>query len=136
MKSYFEGFTLECIDRAKNAEADELAKAVAHNKPLPADVFLQVISDASIKTVEPNLRVINLIQGKDQHAPIMAYLCHYYEPDSTVDHPRMQQRARSYQIVDNDFTRLLFQAPSFGVPTKPKAERYYRRFTQELAEAT
>jgi hypothetical protein len=39
--------------------------AAAHNTPLPVDIFLQVILDASIRTVEPKPRVINLIQGED-----------------------------------------------------------------------
>jgi hypothetical protein len=64
--------------------------AAAHNTPLPVDIFLQVILDASIRTVEPKPRVINLIQGEDWHAPIMAYLCHYYEPDSIIEHTRVQ----------------------------------------------
>jgi ribonuclease HI len=61
MEIYFKGFTVEYIERAKNAEADKLVKAAAHNTPLPADVFLQVISDASIKIVELEPWVINLI---------------------------------------------------------------------------
>jgi hypothetical protein len=40
MEFFFKGFTVDYIDRNKNAEADELAKAVAHNTPLPTDVFL------------------------------------------------------------------------------------------------
>jgi hypothetical protein len=51
-ESYFKGFTVEYIEQAKNAEADELVKVAGRNTPLPVDVFLQVISDASIKTVE------------------------------------------------------------------------------------
>jgi ribonuclease HI len=61
MENYFKGFTVEYIERAKNVEADELVKVVARNTPLPADVFLQVISDASIKTIESEPRIINLI---------------------------------------------------------------------------
>jgi hypothetical protein len=61
MESYLIGFTIEYIERTKNSKAGELVKAAAHNTPLPADAFLQVISDASIKTVEPEPRVINLI---------------------------------------------------------------------------
>jgi hypothetical protein len=62
---FFKGFTVEYIDKNKNVKADELAKAAAHNTPLPADVFLQIISNASIKTVESEPRVINIIQGED-----------------------------------------------------------------------
>jgi hypothetical protein len=111
MENYFNGFTVEYIERAKNTKADELAKVVARNTPLLADVFLQVISDASIKTVEPEPRVINLIQDKDWHAPIMSYLHHYYEPDSITEHTRMQQRARSYRLVDNDLYKTSISGP-------------------------
>jgi hypothetical protein len=37
----------------------------AHNKPLFVDVFFQVIEDASVKTVEPEPRLINVIEGED-----------------------------------------------------------------------
>jgi hypothetical protein len=106
MESYFKGFTVEYIEWTKNTEADELAKATVYNTPLPTDIFLQVMSDASIKIVEPEPKVINIIQSEDRRTPIMAYLCHYYEPDSIVEHARMQQRAMSYEIVDNDLYKI------------------------------
>jgi ribonuclease HI len=122
MENYFKGFTVEYIERAKNTEADELAKAAARNTPLPADVFLQVILDASIKIVEPNLRVINLIQDEDWCAPIMAYLRHYYEPNSIIEHIRMQQRARSYQIVDNDLYKTSVSCPLLRCVSKAEGQ--------------
>jgi hypothetical protein len=61
-----------------------------------------VLEDASVKTVLPEPRIINIIEGEDWRAPIMAYLCHYYEPDSKNEQIRMQQRAKDYQIVDNE----------------------------------
>jgi ribonuclease HI len=74
MENFFKGFTVEYIDRKKNSEADELTKAATLNTPLPAYVFLQTISEALIKTIEPETKVINIIQGKDWQALIMAYL--------------------------------------------------------------
>jgi ribonuclease HI len=65
MESFFKGFTMEYIDKNKNSKADELAKAAAHNTPLPAEVFWQTIKDASIKTIELDPRVIRIIQGED-----------------------------------------------------------------------
>jgi hypothetical protein len=62
---FSKGFTVEYIDRNKNTEADEHAKVVARNTPLPADVFLQIILDALIKTIETEPRVINIIEGED-----------------------------------------------------------------------
>jgi hypothetical protein len=41
----------------------------------------------------------------------LAYLRHYYEPDTTVEQIRMQQRARAYQIVDNDLYKISVTGP-------------------------
>jgi hypothetical protein len=84
IENHFKGFTVEHIERTKNTKADELAKAAARKTVLPPDVFFQVIEDPSVKIVEPEPRVVNIIQGEDWRAPIMAYLHHYYEPDSNT----------------------------------------------------
>jgi hypothetical protein len=111
------------------------SQATARNTPLPADVFLQTISDALVKTIESDPRVINIIEGEDWRAPIMAYFCHYYGPDSAVEQMRMQQRAQSYQIVDNDVSNIFVsQAPSVVMSAKKKVIKYYRRFMQEYVE--
>jgi hypothetical protein len=107
--NHFNGFTREYIERNKNSESDESVKAAAHNTPLPTNVFFQVVPDASIKIVkEP--RVINLIEG-DWCTPIMAYLRHYYKPDSTTEHTKMLQRAKAYQIIDNNMYKTSISGP-------------------------
>jgi hypothetical protein len=111
IENFFKDFTVEYIDRNKNAKVDELAKAAARNTPLPADVFLQIILGASIKIVESKPRVISIIQGEDWRAPIMVYLRYYYEPDTIIKQIRMQQRAQSYQIVDNDLYKISVSGP-------------------------
>jgi ribonuclease HI len=65
MDNYFKGITVEYIERTKNTEADELAKAAAKKTVLPPDVFFQVIEDPSMKLVEPEPRMVNIIQGED-----------------------------------------------------------------------
>jgi hypothetical protein len=65
MEFFVKGFSVEYIDTNKNAEANELAEAAVCNTPLLADVFLQIISDALIKTIELEPKVINIIQGED-----------------------------------------------------------------------
>jgi hypothetical protein len=111
MKNYFKGFTVEYIERSKNSEAYELVKATTRNMPWLADIFFHVIEDASFKTVELEPRMINLIEGKDWCAPIMVYLRHYYESDSTTKHTRMQQRAKAYQIIDNELYKASVSSP-------------------------
>jgi hypothetical protein len=41
MDNYFRGFLVKHVDRSKNTEADELAKAAARKTALPPDVFFQ-----------------------------------------------------------------------------------------------
>jgi hypothetical protein len=41
----------------------------------------------------------------------MAYLHHYYEPDSISEKIRMQQRAMAYQIVDNNLYKASILSP-------------------------
>jgi hypothetical protein len=65
MENYFKGFTVEYIERMKNTDADELARAAAKKAVLPPDVFFQVIEDPSVKTFEPEPRIVNIIQGED-----------------------------------------------------------------------
>jgi hypothetical protein len=52
MENYFRGFSIEHIDRSKNAKADELAKATARRIALPHDVFFQTVEDSLVKTIE------------------------------------------------------------------------------------
>jgi hypothetical protein len=65
MERFFKGFTVQYIERAKNAEVDELTTAAAKKAVLPPDVFFKVVEDPSVKTVEPEPRMINVVQGED-----------------------------------------------------------------------
>jgi hypothetical protein len=53
MEGFSKGFIVQHIERAKNIEADKLAKAASRKVVLPPDVFFHVIEDPSVKTVEP-----------------------------------------------------------------------------------
>jgi hypothetical protein len=89
MENHFKSFTVLYIERKRNTKADEFAKVAAYNMPLPVDVFFQVMEDALVKRIELEPRLINIIEGEDWQAPIMAYLRHYYEPHNTTKHIRM-----------------------------------------------
>jgi hypothetical protein len=62
---------------------------------MPPNVFYHVLENASVKTLLSVPKLINIINGEDWRAPIMAYLRHYYEIDSTTEKIRMQQRAKA-----------------------------------------
>jgi hypothetical protein len=111
MENYFNGFTVEYVKRTKNTEADELAKAAARKIALPLDVFFQTIEDPSIKIVEPKPIMVNIIQGEDWRAPIMAYIRHHYEPDNNTLLLRMQQRVKAYQVIGDELYKTLVTGP-------------------------
>ena len=128
MEKFFKGFTVEFIERNKNADADELAKAAARNVPMPDDVFFQIIKDASIKTVEEEPRMINVITGEDWRAPIMAYLRNIYEPETTKEEKRMYQRAKAYQIVNDK----LYRSSITGIMLRCLSKQEGKNLLQEI----
>jgi hypothetical protein len=118
MESYFKGFTVEYIERNKNVKADDLANVAARKTPMSADVFFQVLEDASVKIVLPEPRVINIIEGEDWRSPIMAQLRQYYEPDNRNEHTRMQLGAKDYQIFDNELYKTSVSCPLLSCISK------------------
>jgi hypothetical protein len=54
---------------------------------------------------------------------IIAYLHHYYKPDGTVEQTRMQQRARSYQIADNDLYKISVSGLLLHCVSKDKGQQ-------------
>jgi hypothetical protein len=89
MERLFQGLRVQDIERTKNEEADELAKAAARKAVIPLDAFFQVIEDPSMKTVKPEPMMVNVVQEEDWRAPIMAYLRCHYELDSNIELIRM-----------------------------------------------
>jgi hypothetical protein len=55
-----------------------LAKATAKKTGIPLDIFYQVIEDLSMKIVELEPGMINVVQGEDWRALIMAYLHNHW----------------------------------------------------------
>jgi hypothetical protein len=102
--------------------ADDLVKATTHNTSMPADVFFQVLQDASVKTVLSVPIIINIIEGEDWRALIMAYLCHYYEPANKNEQIRMQQRVKDYQIVRNEQYKTSVSGPLLRCLSKTEGQ--------------
>jgi hypothetical protein len=58
LERQFKGFTLQHVDRAKNEEADALAKAAVRGEALPSDVFYHVIGTPAVRSPE-GLQITN-----------------------------------------------------------------------------
>jgi ribonuclease HI len=86
LEKQFKGYTLQHVDRAKNEEANTLAKVAAKGEALPSDVFYHVIGTPAVRNPEglqitndaEGHRIINLIMAEDWRAPITLYLQGHY----------------------------------------------------------
>jgi hypothetical protein len=52
----------------------------------------------------------------------MAYLRHYYRPNNTTEHTRMQQRAKAYQIVNNELYKASISIPLLRCLSKAEGQ--------------
>jgi ribonuclease HI len=94
----FKGFTLQHVDRAKNEEADTLAKAAARDEALPSDVFYHVIGTPTVRSPEglqltndsKGHCIVNLILTEDWRAPITLFLHGYYHPAGINEAKRLK----------------------------------------------
>jgi ribonuclease HI len=108
LERQFKGFTLQHVDRAKNEEADALAKAVARGEPLPSDVFYHVIGTPAVCSPEglqitndsEGHRIVNLIMTEDWRAPITLFLQGYYHPSDVNEAKRLKHQSRDFAIIE------------------------------------
>jgi ribonuclease HI len=85
LEKQFKGFTLQHVDRARNEEADALAKSAARGEALPSDMFYHVIGTPTVRSPEglqittnaEGHRIVNLIMAEDWRAPITLFLQGY-----------------------------------------------------------
>jgi ribonuclease HI len=107
LERQFKGFTLQHVDRARNEEADALAKAAARGETLPSDVFYHVIGTPVVRNPEglqvtndaEGHRIVNLIMTEDWRAPITLYLQGHYHPSDVNEAKRLKHRSRDFALV-------------------------------------
>jgi hypothetical protein len=83
MEKHFKGYSVHHVLRNDNNKADKLAKAAAQKQAISPDVFLEVITEPSIKDPKPG--TVSNIQSHDWRAEIMAYLRGHYEPQDELE---------------------------------------------------
>jgi ribonuclease HI len=108
LEKQFKGFTLQHVDRARNEEADALAKAAARGKALHSDVFYHVISTPAVRNPEglqittnaEGYRIVNLIMAEDWWAPITLFLQGYYHPGDVNEAKLLKHRSRDFTLME------------------------------------
>jgi ribonuclease HI len=108
LERQFKGFTLQHVDRAKNEEADALAKAATRGEALPSDVFYHVIGTPAVRSPEglqitnntEGHRIVNLNITEDWWAPITLFLQGYYHPSDVNEAKRLKHRSWDFAIIE------------------------------------
>jgi ribonuclease HI len=140
LERQFKGLTLQHVDRAKNEEADALAKAAARSEALPSDVFYHVIGTPAIRSLEglqitndtEGNRIVNLIMTEDWR-PQSPCSCRDITIQATSMRPSASRtKAGTSQSLRASFTRRGSVNPCLNASPKPKASRSCAKSTAEL----
>jgi ribonuclease HI len=126
LKRQFKGFTLQHVDRAKNEEADALAKAAARGESLPSDVFYHVIGTPAVRSPEglqitndsEGHRIVNLIMTEDWWAPITLFLQGYYHPTDINEAKRLKHRSRDFTLIEGQIYKKGVSQPMLKCVTE------------------
>jgi hypothetical protein len=124
----FKGFTLQHVDRARNEEADALAKAAAKGEALPSDVFYHVIGTPTVRNPEglqitndaEGYRIVNLIMTEDWRAPITLYLQGHYHPSDINEAKRLNHRRWDFALVGGQLYKKGISQPMLKCVTETK----------------
>jgi hypothetical protein len=122
------------LDRARNEEADTLAKAAAKGKTLPSDVFYHVIGTLAVRNPEglqvtndaEGHRIINLIMTEDWRAPITLYLQGHYHPSDVNEAKRLKHRSRDFVLVGSQLYKKGISQPMLKCVTETEGIQILR----------
>jgi hypothetical protein len=128
LEKQFKGFTMQHVDRAKNEEANALAKAVAKGEALPSYVFYHVIGTPAVRNPEglqitndaDGHRIVNLIMAEDWRAPITLYLQGHYHPSDINEAKRLKHRSRDFALVEGQLYKKGISQPMLKCMTETK----------------
>jgi hypothetical protein len=114
------------VDRARNEEADALAKAAARGETLPSDVIYHVIGTPVVRNPEglqvtndaEGHRIVNLIMTEDWWAPITMFLQGYYHPSDVNEAKCLKHRSWDFVLVGDQLYKKGISQPKLKCVTK------------------
>jgi ribonuclease HI len=126
LERQFNGFTLQHVDRARNEEADALAKAAARGETLPSDVFYHVIGSLAVRNPEglkvtndaEGHRIVNLIMTEDWRGPIKLFLEGYYHLSDVNEAKRLKHQSRDFILVGDQLYKKGISQPMLKCVTE------------------
>jgi ribonuclease HI len=144
LEKQFKGFTLQHVDRAKNEEADALAKAAARGEALPSDVFYHVRGTPAVRSPEglqittnaEGHRIVNLIMAEDWRAPITLFLQGYYHPGDVNEAKRLKHRSWDFTLIKGQLYKKGISQPMLKCVTETEGLQILREVHRALAALT
>jgi hypothetical protein len=126
---------LQHVDRAKNEEADALAKAAARGESLPSDVFYHVIGTPAVRSPEglqitndsEGHRIVNHIMTEDWRAPITLFLQGYYHPTDINEAKRLKHRGRDFTLIEGQLYKKGVSQPMLKCVTETEGVQILRQ---------
>ena len=91
---------MQYIPRAKNVEADELAKTTANNLPIPNEGFYQILQALAKQVTAKALKTVLVTESEDWRQLIIDCINNVHHTEDEVSTTRMIARARSYTLID------------------------------------
>jgi hypothetical protein len=134
LERQFKGFTLQHVDRAKNEEADALAKTAARGEALPSDVFYHVIGTPAVRNPEglqitndtEGHRIVNLIMTKDWWAPLTLFLQGYYHPSDINEAKRLKHQSWDFALIEGQLYKKGVSQPMLKCVTETEGVQILR----------
>jgi hypothetical protein len=122
------------VDRAKNEEANALAKAAARGEALPSDVFYHVIGTPAVRNPEglqitndsEGHRIVNLIMTEDWRAPITLFLQGYYHPTDINEAKRLKHQSRNFALIEGQLYKKGVSQPMLKCVTETEGVQILR----------
>jgi hypothetical protein len=126
LERQFKGFTLQHVDRARNKEADALAKAAARGEALPSDLFYHVIGTLAVRSPEglqvtndaEGHRIVNLIMTEDWWALITLFLQGYYHPSDINEAKSLKHRSQDFVLIEGQLYKKGIRQPMLKCVTE------------------
>jgi hypothetical protein len=122
------------VDRARNEEADALAKAAAKGETLPSDVFYHVIGTPAVRNPEglqvtndaEGHHIVNLVMTEDWRAPITLYLQGHYHPSDVNEAKRLKHQSRDFALVGGQLYKKGISQPMLKCVTETEGIQILR----------
>ena len=111
---HFKGYQVDHVDRRKNEAADALRRLSSQRKPVPPNVFLDVLHNPSVKLpgeedlaiLDPEAQLVAALHViPDWTVPYLAYMNRGELPDDETLARHIVRRLKSMTIVNGELHR-------------------------------